>query len=68
MSFYDHFLKFRNSSTSTLTIPDLISTADVSSSDVDSTHSKSIYESEVTSPLSEDKPQDEDDEDLFDMM
>lgn len=47
---------------------DLISTADVSSSDVDSTHSKSIYESEVTSPLSEDKPQDEDDEDLFDMM
>lgn len=47
---------------------DLISTSEVTSSDVDPAHSKSIYESEVTSAPSEDKTEEEDDEDIFDEM
>ena len=40
----------------------------MTSSDVDPAHSKSIYESEVTSAPSEDKTEEEDDEDIFDEM
>ena len=57
-----------NDEISDLICTDLISTNEVSTSDVDPAQSKSIYETKSSDSPSKDKPEAEDDDDLFDMM